>query len=65
MKAKKNHGKPATKRATKDLTPKKTSGVKGGFVAVEHSSIGGGKCDGPDGGSFFSTLAKALDKVTK
>jgi hypothetical protein len=31
MKAKKSKGKPAAKRATKDLPPKKAGEVKGGF----------------------------------
>jgi hypothetical protein len=35
MKAKKSHGKPAAKRVTKDLPPKKTSDVKGGTSWLE------------------------------
>jgi hypothetical protein len=37
-------GKAPDKRATKDLPPRKSQGVKGGFVAVEH---GGGATSPP------------------
>ena len=68
MKAKKRTGKPAAKRAAKDLSPKKTSTVKGGFEAVEHSVLGAGgkRGGGANSGSFYEALAKAwgeaLDK---
>jgi hypothetical protein len=35
MKAKKSKGKPAAKRATKDLPPKKAGEVKGGSIATQ------------------------------